>query len=89
VRIPIDFYTRETMEKMIGREFKQNTFDYSIAAAYYYQRDLELMRAKKLQELSMGLRKKPSVWAYNDYGNILLKLGETENAVKAFKQSLH
>ena len=76
------------MEAMIDKEFKQNIFDYGIAASYYYQRDIELIKAKKLQELSMELRDKPSAWAYNDYGNILRKLGETDNAIKAYKQSL-
>ena len=88
VKIPILFYTREAMEKMIEEEFKKNVFDYSIAAAYYSQRDIELEKAKELQELSMSLRDKPSAWAYNDYGKILQKLGEIENAIEAFQFSL-
>ena len=88
VKIPILFYTREAMEKMIEEEFKKNIFDYSIAAAYYSQRDIELEKAKELQELSMNLRDKPSAWAYNDYGKILQKLGEIENAIEAFQFSL-
>ena len=88
VKIPILFYTREAMEKMIEEEFKKNVFDYSIAAAYYSQRDIELEKAKELQELSMNLRDKPSAWAYNDYGKILQKLGEIENAIEAFQFSL-
>jgi len=88
VKIPILFYTREAMEKMIEEEFKKNVFDYSIAAAYYSQRDIELEKAKELQELAMNLRDKPSAWAYNDYGKILQKLGEIENAIEAFQFSL-
>ena len=88
VKIPILFYTREAMEKMIEEEFKKNVFDYSIAAAYYSQRDIELEKAKELQELSIKLRDKPSAWAYNDYGKILQKLGEIENAIEAFQFSL-
>ena len=88
VKIPISFHTREAMEKMIEEEFKKNIFDYSIAAAYYSQRDIELERAKELQELSIKLRDKPSTWAYNDYGKILQKLGEIENAIEAFEYSL-
>ena len=88
VKIPILFYTREAMEKMIEEEFKKNIFDYSIAAAYYSQRDIELEKAKELQELSIKLRDKPSAWAYNDYGKILQKLGEIENAIEAFQFSL-
>ena len=76
------------MEKMIEEEFKKNVFDYSIAAAYYSQRDIELEKAKELQELSIKLRDKPSAWAYNDYGKILQKLGEIENAIEAFQFSL-
>ena len=88
VKIPISFYTREAMEKMIEEEFKKNIFDYSIAAAYYFQRDIELEKAKELQELSIKLRDKPSAWAYNDYGKILQKLGELNNAIEAFEYSL-
>ena len=88
VKIPITFYTSEAMEKMIEREFKQNIFDYSIGAAYYYQRGIQLEKAKKLQELSMELRDKPSSLAYNDYGKILQKLGELDKAIEAFEYSL-
>lgn len=88
VKIPISFYTREAMEKMIDEELGKNTFDFSIAAAYYYQRDIELEKAKKLQELSIELRDQPSAWAYNDYGKILRKLGERDKAIQAFEYSL-
>ena len=88
VKIPISFYTREAMEKMIEEEFKKNIFDYSIAAAYYFQRDIELEKAKELQELSIKLRDKPSAWAYNDYGKILQKLGELNNAIEADRKSV-
>ena len=88
VRFPITFYTREAMEVAIDREFKQNAMDFAIAAAYYYQRDIELEKAKKLQELSIELREKPSAWAYNDYALILYKLKEKENAIEALKYSL-
>lgn len=88
VKIPILFYTKEVMEEMIKEELKKNTFDYSIAAGYYYQRDLELEKAKELQELSIKLRDKPSAWAYHDYGKILQKLGHKKNAREAFEYSL-
>lgn len=88
VKIPISFYTKEAMEKMIEREFDKNIFDYSIAAAYYAQRDIELEKAKELQEISIKLRDEPSAWAYNDYGKILQKLGEISNAIEAFEYSL-
>lgn len=88
VKIPITLYTREAMEKMIEKEIKQNSFDFSIAASYYYQRDIELEKARELQELSIKLRDKPSAWAYHDYGKILQKLKEKENAIEAFETSL-
>jgi len=88
VEIPISFYTQEAMEKMIDKEFRQNAFDFSIAAAYYSQRDIELEKAKRLQELSIELREEPSAWAYHEYGKILMKLEEHDNAKKAFEYSL-
>ena len=88
VKIPISFFTREAMEKMIEEEFNKNIFDYSIAAAYYAQRGIELEKAKELQELSMQLRDKPSAWSYHEYGKILQKLGELNNAIEAYEYSL-
>ena len=88
VKVPIHFFTREAMEKKIQEEFNKNILDYSIAAAYYSQRGINLEKAKELQELSIELRDKPSAWAYNGYGQILRKLGEINNAVKAFEYSL-
>ena len=87
-KIPISFYTKEAMEKMIEKEFKQNIFDYSIAAAYYSQRGIELKKARKLQELSIELRDKPSSWAYYEYGKILQKLEEIKEAIGAFEHAL-
>jgi len=49
VKVPISFYTKEAMEKMIDEEFNKNIFDYSIAAAYYSQRGINLETAKELQ----------------------------------------
>ena len=88
VKIPISFYTREAMEEMINKEFKQNILDYSIAAAYYSQRSIELEKAKKIQEIAIELRDKPSAWAYHEYAITLVKLGEDDAAKKAIKYSL-
>ncbi|MEM8527730.1 MAG: DUF2911 domain-containing protein [Bacteroidota bacterium] len=88
VRIPITFYTREAMEKQIEKEFKQNTFDYSIAASYYSQRGIELQEAKQLQELAMELKEQPSAWDYHSYGMILMQLEEQEKAIENLQRSL-
>lgn len=88
VKIPIEFFTREAMEKAINDEFNQNALDYATAAAYYAERGIELEKAKQLQELSIELREKPSPWAYNSYGIILNKLGEKEKAIEAIEYSL-
>lgn len=88
VRLPIIFYTREAMEKKIQKELDQNIFDYSIVASYYTQRDIELEKAKEMQELSIRLREKPNSWSYNSYGVILYKLKEFEKAKEAFEYSL-
>jgi tetratricopeptide (TPR) repeat protein len=88
VNVPIEFFTREAMEKAIAAEFEQNAFDYSTAAAYYYERGIELEKAKQLQERSIELREQPSSWSYNSYGLILYKLGEKEQAIEAIEYSL-
>jgi len=88
LKIPIEFYTREAMEVAIKKEMRQNIFDFSIAASYYHQRDIELEKAKKLQELAMELREEPNPWDYNSYGIILHKLGETEKGLAMIKKSL-
>ncbi|MEL6944388.1 MAG: DUF2911 domain-containing protein [Bacteroidota bacterium] len=88
VSIPIEFYTKEAMELAIRKEMKQNIFDFSIAASYYHQRDIELEKAKKLQELAMELREEPSPWDYNNYGIILYKLGEQEKGLSMIEKSL-
>lgn len=88
VRIPIEFNSREVMESSMEKEFNQNALDYAIAASYYYERNIELEKAKRLQALSIELREEPSAWAYNSYGKILYKLGEKEKAIEAIKYSL-
>ncbi len=88
VRIPITFFSREAMEKKIEKEFKQNVFDYSITASYYLQRGIELEKAKELQELAIDLKGKANAWDLHTYGLILLKLGETERALKNLEESL-
>lgn len=89
VRIPFSFYTREVMEKQITEAFKQNMMDYSIAASYYHQRNIELEKAKKLQELVMELKGQPSVWDYHSYGIILYKLGDKSESIKNLETSLN
>jgi len=88
INIPIEFYTREAMELAIEKEMRQNIFDFSIAASYYHQRGIELEKAKKLQELAMELRDEPNPWDHNNYGIILYKLGEKEEALSMIKKSL-
>ena len=88
VMIPITFYTQEAMEKALNKEFKQNIFDYKIAAIYYAQRSIELEKARKLQELAIELSETPSSWDYHYYGIILNKLGERDKALEAIKYSL-
>lgn len=88
VRIPIEFYTKEAMEKMIAKEFQQNIFDYSIAASYYQQRGIELEKAKKLQALAMELKEAPTAWDYYSYGTILHKLGNEKEALSNLELSL-
>ena len=88
VFIPMNFYTQEAMEKKMKAAFKQNVFDYSIAASYYSERDIELLKAKKLQELSMELRESQNSWSYFSYGRILKKLGESAQAKKVLMKSL-
>ena len=88
INIPIQFNTHEAMESIIAKEFKSNALEYSIAASYYNERNLDLDKAKKLQELSIELRDQPSAWAYNSYGIILQKLGEKVKAINAFEYSL-
>ena len=62
--------------------------DFAIAASYYHERNMNLSKAKKLQEMSMALREAPSAWAYNSYGVILNKLGDLEEAKEAIRYSL-
>lgn len=88
VRIPITFYTREAMEKKIEKELQQNTFDFGIAASYYYERGIELEKAKKLKELAMSLKETPNSWDYYSYGIILKKMGDKKEALKNIEQSL-
>ncbi len=88
VRIPISFFTREAMEKKIEVEFKQNVFDYSIAASYYYQRGIELDKAKELKELAMSLKETLNAWDYHSYGAILHKMGNKKEALKNIELSL-
>lgn len=88
VKVPIEFYTREAMELAMEKEFKQNALDYSIAATYYQQRDIELDKAKKLREISMSMKDKPNAWDLNSYGIILFKLGQKEEAKGAIEKSL-
>lgn len=88
IRIPIDFYTHEAMEAMIEKEFNQNKFDFSIAAAYYMQRDLKLDKALKLQQMAIELSEQPSAWQYHELGNIFTKLKKVKEAEKAFRTSL-
>lgn len=88
VRIPITFFTREAMDKMIEKELQQNKFDFSIAASYYSQRGIELDKAKKLQELAMSLKEMPNAWDYHSYGSILKKMGDRKEALKHIEQSL-
>ena len=88
VRIPISFYTREVMEAFISKELERNALDYSIAAAYYFERGIELEKAKVLQELSIESREQPSAWSYHSYGQILHKLGEQDKAIDAIRYSL-
>lgn len=73
---------------MIDKEFKQNISDYSIAAAYYSQRNTNLEMAKRLQELVIDLKEKPSAWTYHEYGITLQKMGEINNAINAIEYSL-
>lgn len=88
VRIPISFYTREAMEGFISRELERNALDYSIAASYYFERGIELEKAKMFQELSIASREQPSAWSYNTYGQILYQLGDQGKAVEAIEYSL-
>ena len=88
VNIPITFYTQEAMEKKINAAFKQNIADYNIAASYYYQRDIELGKAKELKELAMSLKDKTNEWDHHSYGIILHKLGLRDKAINNLKQSL-
>lgn len=88
VKIPISFYTQEAMEQRMEKEFTQNIMDYKIAVSYYAQRGLELEKAKSLQELVIRLKEKPSAWDLHNYGLILYKLGETEQAKEQLEKSL-
>ncbi len=88
IRIPITFYTREAMEKKIEKELQQNTFDFGIAASYYYERGIELEKAKKLKELAMSLKETPNSWDYYSYGIILKKMGDKKEALKNIEHSL-
>ncbi len=88
VKIPIEFFTDQLMEDFIEKEFTQNASDYSIAASYYYEKGVELEKARKLQELVIELRETPNAWDYRSYAMILYKLGEATQAFKAIDQSL-
>lgn len=88
VRVPIEFYTKEAMELSMQKEMRQNIFDFSIAASYYYQRDTELEKAKKFQELAMELRGEDNPWDYHSYGIILYKLGDKEQGIESIQKSL-
>ncbi|MEM8583121.1 MAG: DUF2911 domain-containing protein [Bacteroidota bacterium] len=88
VRIPISFYTQEAMDEMIQQELTQNLMDYAITATYYYERDIELEKARELQELLMELRGSASAWDLYRYGIIMMKLGDKEAATQHFTSSL-
>ena len=88
VMIPIEFYTQEAMELAIQQEMQQNILDMVISASYYQERDMELEKAKQLQELAMALRDEPSPWDYHSYGIILYKMGDKDEALESFKKSL-
>lgn len=88
LRIPIEFYTKEVMGLAIKKGMSQNISDFNIAASYYYQRDIELEKAKYLQELAMELREAPNPWDYHSYGIILHKLGKTEEGLSVIRKSL-
>ena len=88
VKVPIEFYTQEAMEAVIATEFKQNIFDYRIAAIYYAQRGIELEKAKSLQELVLSLVETPSAWDHHYYGSILNQLGEEKEAKQHLERSL-
>jgi len=88
LRIPIEFYTKEVMELVIKEGIRQNISDFNIAASYYYQRDIELEKAKYFQELAMELRDEPNPWDYHSYGIILYKLGKTEEGLSIIRKSL-
>ncbi len=88
VLVPISFYTREAMEKQIEKEFRQNIFDYSIAASYYQDRDIELVKAKKLRELVMALKEESNAWDHHSYGVVLMKLGMKEEALQHLSRSM-
>jgi len=60
IDIPIYCFTRAAMEDQIATELSQNALDYSIAASYYLERDIELDKAKNLMELSIAARDQPS-----------------------------
>ncbi|MEM6397413.1 MAG: hypothetical protein AAF741_13780 [Bacteroidota bacterium] len=89
VDIPITFYTREAMETQFKTEFDQNIFDLTIAATYYYERDIALEKAKELQEIAIQLRGEASVWDLHRYGIIHMKMGKREEAIKYLTQSLN
>jgi len=88
VKIPMTFYTQEVMEKKMDKEFQQNIFDYIIATSYYRDREINLEKAKKLQELVMELKETPNAWDYNSYGIILYKMGNNKEAISYLQRSL-
>ncbi|MEL6923421.1 MAG: DUF2911 domain-containing protein, partial [Bacteroidota bacterium] len=88
VRIPIQFYTKEAMEKMIAKEFRQNIIDYSIAVSYYAQRGIELEKAKEILELVMELREEQNAWDFYQYGLILHQQGKESEAITYLNKSL-
>jgi len=60
IDIPIYCFTHAAMEDQIATELSQNALDYSIAASYYLERDIELDKAKNLMEFSIAARDQPS-----------------------------
>lgn len=85
VAVPIKFYTNEVMTAIIDKELGSYSTDYHIAAAYYFNRDLDLEKAKIWIEKAIFVRTKPDYWDHQLLALILDKMGDRKTAIQEMK----
>lgn len=85
IAVPIKFYTDDVMNAIIDKELGGYSTDYHISAAYYYNRDLDLEKAKVWVEKAIFVRTKPDYWNHQLLALILDKMGDRKTAIQEMK----